>query len=580
LGAKARRWLRSAARRTDTVPIVREALLPAVFAVFYWVVGGLLHFRGQGLGAEIFGTLVAAAIGYYVAYRIRIRGFIKSVKLIRQVADQSTFSAGRHLFVEMIHDRMTVASGIVDGFQHDTYASESPEQLQGWIDTFFRLGGGTYIGVDSNKPSQYWSDYSWFLDAHAKSLAQRRQAGQPVDDVRILALPKTDLDDDFFGIGTFPDYERFVAWHTDHEVELRTISPVQLAEIRRDLDLAITDDVALWLKFAALFTGPQVRDGDEVAIKLRITGDSDTAPNYVKLNTFMTAVRKQSTLIGEDPPTVEMGDATLIEHWNDYIAPEVRWLDGGAYERFMTDNIPKDASVFDAAAGTGVDSVNLLSRGYSVVSNEVDPRFTQSAKQFGRRRGVPLELRNARWEQLRLAGNPKFDIVLVLGNSLCLVESEDRRRSALKAFWEILRPAGRLIIDERNFEYMRRNRDAILADPLANWLNHVKDVMYPGRGLLAFPSEISDARVVWSFVKNEPAVTTAAEVWERAKEFHPLDLYAFGFGELYKELEKAGFVVQSVSGDLDQLASGSDVRMPSYEATADRGILTYVAARP
>ena len=574
------RGARFVARKLDTVPFAREALLPVVFVAIYVLVGGVLGFDGHGKGGEIFGGAVAAILGYWVGLRARMRGFQQSVKLIREIADQATLSAGRGLYVQMILDRMSEAKKIVDGFQHDTYTASSPEQLQGWIGAFFKLGGGNYAGVDSHPPSRYWSDYAWFLEAHGRSLLHRRANDELAGDVRILSIGQSELDDDWFGESTRLDYQKFIAWHNDNQVELKTISPERLEEIRTQHDLTITDDIALWVRFAALFTNQDARDGDNVTIRLRANRDVELSPPYGIISSFVNAVREQSTLMSDAPPGVEMGDAELIARWDDYVAPDLRWTEGGPYRRFMETVLPEGASVFDAATGSGTDSVKLLRLGYSVVSNEVDPRLALRAEQFAQQCGVSIELRSARWEHLTLAGNPKFDAVLVLGNSLCLVSSEDRRRRALAAFYEVLRPGGLLIIDERNYEFMRRNRDRILADPLGSWLKAVPDVMYPGKGLVGFPTMITDAKIKWSFASNGPEVASSDELRVRAEAFHPLDLYAFRHGELYNKLASQGFIDTVVYGDLRRLSDGAGDSMPSYEATKGAGFLTYVTRKP
>jgi SAM-dependent methyltransferase len=574
------RAARFIARKLDTIPFVREALLPVVFVAIYVLVGGLLGLGGNSKGSEIFGGAVAAVLGYWIGLRTRMRGFQRSVKLIRGIADQSTLSAGRSLYVQMILDRMIEAKGIVNGFQHDTYTVRSPEQLQGWIGAFFKLGGGNYAGVDSHPPSRYWSDYAWFLEAHAGSLHQRRTKGELADDVRILSIGQSELDDDWFGEQTRLDYQKFIAWHNDNVVELRTISPDRLADIRSEHDLGTTDDIALWVKFAALFTGQEAREGEDVTIRLRANGDVESSPHYGIISSFMHAVRQQSTPMSDAPPGVEMGDAALIARWDDYVAPDLRWMDGGAYQCFMQAVIPRDAAIFDAATGSGTDSVNLLMQGYSVISNEVDPRLALRARRFAEERGVAIELRSARWEHLALAGNPKFDVVLALGNSLCLVPSLERRQRALAAFYEILRPGGVLLIDERNYEFMRHNRDPILADPLAQWLRSIQDVMYPGRSLVGFPTAVDDTKIEWSFAANTPEAANSDELRERARAFHPLDLYGFQHGELYQELANQGFVDTVVYGDLSRLGDTSINGMPSYEATKGSAFLTYVTKKP
>ncbi len=394
----------------------------------------------------------------------------------------------------------------------------------------------------------------------------------------MLALDRKMLEDEWFNRETAPDYRRFVEWHEKNEVELRTISTAALAEIRKEHELKTADDVALWTRFAVLFTGQGDRDDDEVAIKLRVKRDVAAGPDYDSLRAFMAAVRKESSLLNDDAPGVEMGSASLIDQWDDYVAPEIRWLEGGAYRRFMQSVLEPNDNVLDAAAGSGIDSVNLLSMNYSVTSNEVDSRLADRAKEFAARKKVPLDLEFSRWEQLSLRGNPRFDAVLVLGNSLCLVLSEERRRQALESFWDVLRPGGRLIIDERNYEYMRRNQREILADPFVYWQKARDDVMYPGTDLIGFPSAIEDSLVEWSFAENAPPVKGKEEMFRRSEMFKPLELYAFDFKELYDDLTDCGFRVKTVCGDLRVLSA--DGTMPPYEKTEDVGFLTYVAERP
>lgn len=574
-----RRWARQAARLLDTIPFLREVILPSLCVVVYVFAGERLGFKGKSAGAEVVGALVAGAIGFYITHRIRMRGFRASTQLVREVADTSALTPGRPLYAELVHDQVRATCRMVNGLKNDTFTVGSPEQLQGSFDTFFRLGrGGRYCALDSHSPSRYWSDYAWFLDAHAKSLQDRRDNGQATDDARILAIDQDELDNDWFQADT--EYEQFVKWHSEHGCELRWISPAKLRQLRAAHKLPTGDDIGLWDKLSVLFTPQSERSGDSVSIKVRARHDFEPELTYSKIQLFMSDVYDASSLLSDAAPGVEMGDATLVSRWDDYVAPDLRWRSGGPYEAFIASVVPPHANVFDAAAGTGADTVNMLQRGYSVTSNEVDPRLAEKAREYAARQGQPISLHRARWEQLQLPGNPKFDVVLVLGNSLCLVRSIERRALALRQFYDILRPGGSLVMDERNFEFMRRERDAIQSHPFESWLRDRNDVMYPGGRLVGYPSVIDDSEVTWSFVNNTPPVASDVDVTQRASEFQPLDLFAFPHGGLYREITDAGFLVRAVFGDLAELARGEPAAMPSYEATSSSGFLTYVAQRP
>jgi hypothetical protein len=93
----------------DTVPLARDGLVPIVFVALYVLANRNLHFAGHGAAGEIFGGVIAALLGYLVSYRVRMRGFARGVKIIREIADQSTLSPGRRLYVQMILDRLAEA---------------------------------------------------------------------------------------------------------------------------------------------------------------------------------------------------------------------------------------------------------------------------------------------------------------------------------------------------------------------------------------------------------------------------------------------------------------------------------------
>jgi SAM-dependent methyltransferase len=572
------RTARAAAKAIDSVPIVRELALPLLFVVLWIVLNKWLGLTGRHEPSEIFGGVVAAVLGYATATLLRMRGFVKSIGLIRQIADSSAHSAGRSLYVQMVHDQVKAARRIVDGFQHDTYVANSPEEFQSWIGAFFRLGRGPYIAVDSHPPSRYWSDYEWFLDAHSSSLDDRREKGEHVTgDVRVLSITREDLDDDFFEDDRAEDYQRFVSWHDKNKVTLRVIEPPKLQEIRHAHNLDTTEDIGLWQGLATLFTPADKRDGNRVGIKIRVRRDDNVEPSYDTISKVMTAVVGHSELLTDAAPGVEMGDDKLIERWNDYLGPQLRWTAGGKFEQFITRVLPSGGSVFDSAAGTGVDSVNLLLRGYSVTSNEVDHRLRQVARDFAQEHHVEMELKSLRWEQLVLPGNPKFDSILVLGNSLCLVSSSERRRRALNAFCALLKPGGELVIDERNYEYMRAHRAEILADPYKNWLSSRVDVMYPSTDMLGYPSAIGDDSVEWRFVDNTPEIRDKGDVSRRSSKYAPLHLYAFQKGQLVRELQSAGFAVVDQYADLEPLRV--DDEGVADASTDDAGFFTYIARK-
>jgi glycine/sarcosine N-methyltransferase len=297
-----------------------------------------------------------------------------------------------------------------------------------------------------------------------------------------------------------------------------------------------------------------------------------------------TAQKRETRPLTEVPPDLDIFGGELAEQWEDYVDPPARQAVLGPF----LDSILQDHPVvLDAASGIGCESIYLLqneSKAYSVFSNEVDGRFAGVAMQRADRAHVNMRLTKHRWESLPAAldGNMRFNAVLVLGNSICMVLDEEHRKRSLRAFFDCLRPGGSLIIDERNFSYLLRERDAVLSDPLET-LSFVRtgDVMYHGQTLKGFPTVIDDAQITWSFCGNDPGARSSEELLRRRIADADVQLYPFKHGELFQLLLDTGFQEIDVYADLRRVGTGrsESPTMPSEEAIDDSNFITYVARR-
>lgn len=239
----------------------------------------------------------------------------------------------------------------------------------------------------------------------------------------------------------------------------------------------------------------------------------------------MRKLAKRSVVPAQDQQRrkLNLRQSDLVSMWDDFIdwparrATEKGFLERAFERRWIT-------RVFDACCGTGCDSIHLLRQGLQVTSNEIDPVFRRKARENAERNGVRLRLTAHDWRDIKLE-DASFDAVTCLGNSLCYLFDRNDRLKALAEFRRLLRTRGLLIIDERNFQRIFDNRDAILADPRSYTVSHV----YCGKEVIGYPIEIEDGRVVMEYLDTR-----------NGKNAH-LVLYPFKQGELRQLLIDAGF---------------------------------------
>jgi SAM-dependent methyltransferase len=185
------------------------------------------------------------------------------------------------------------------------------------------------------------------------------------------------------------------------------------------------------------------------------------------------------------------------------------------------------------------------------------------------------------WEDMGAGfpGGLRFDGIVCVGNSLCLVEDDSRRKECVAAFYSSLKPGGTLVIDERNFEWMIRNGAEIERDPIGVFAPTLAgDCMYHGKAMRGYPAEVSTEGVTWRFF-NAEGIRESAQLREAKPEFPDLILHPFRFGELFGLLMKAGLRTVDVYADLNQIATSAD-EMPSEELVGNSTFITYVARRP
>jgi len=164
----------------------------------------------------------------------------------------------------------------------------------------------------------------------------------------------------------------------------------------------------------------------------------------------------------------QYADGKAAKVWNHYIGCSRSRT--GRYKKLLTEVFTKYQvkSVLDVACGTGIDSIMLVEQGYSVVSLDASDKMLKYAlkHRWERRKEEAFDkwiIEEGNWLTLRKdlerygLADP-FDAVICLGNSFAhLPDFSGNRttfRTAIKNYYDSLKPGGMLVIDHRNYDYI------------------------------------------------------------------------------------------------------------------------------
>ncbi len=164
----------------------------------------------------------------------------------------------------------------------------------------------------------------------------------------------------------------------------------------------------------------------------------------------------------------------------------------GAELPFIEQQLQRSQShrVLDVACGTGRHVIALAERGYEVVGVDLSAAMVERARAGGQDAGVDTGFDVAGFGEVdgRVGGD--FDALLCLGNSLPHLLTPDELTAALDDFAACLRPAGLLLIQNRNFDLVlssgqRRMEPQNYRENGAEWL-FVRFYDFEADGALTF----------------------------------------------------------------------------------------------
>ncbi len=221
---------------------------------------------------------------------------------------------------------------------------------------------------------------------------------------------------------------------------------------------------------------------------------------------------------------MDQGYADSIENLKSMAEVWIHYVD---YESRQNQLVPfisrilkehKCKRVLDAAAGIGFEAACLYHEGYEVVANELNPFLRERMKGFLKNKKAEVKVTGFNWLEFdKRFEKESFDAVLCLGNSLTYLLNKEAQEKAVRNFYTLLKKEGVLVIDERNYELLKKNPDVSLINRKSCYYN-------------------SSVRVKINFLREDSLITSIGD-----KPSYKERYYAFKKGELLKLLKNTGF---------------------------------------
>lgn len=232
-------------------------------------------------------------------------------------------------------------------------------------------------------------------------------------------------------------------------------------------------------------------------------------------------------------PWDEKFKTQLAERWPEFVNCRKRLKTEGPF--LLSINRPGTMRILDAAMGIGCEAVFLAKQGFYVTGNEIDHELSRHANQLANQESVTLQFTNYDWRELRKHfGAAQFDLTLVLGNSLCLLRQKYSRLETAENLRAVCKAGGAVVVDERNFDYILRERKEILRGSF----RYTGRMMYCGTSIRGRPVFIEDHHVRFAYEDVCDGTTLGY-----------LDMHPFRKGEIVELFFRAGFTKVEVFSD-------------------------------
>lgn len=239
----------------------------------------------------------------------------------------------------------------------------------------------------------------------------------------------------------------------------------------------------------------------------------------------------------------------------------VHWAGRLDYEMpFIQHLLPPAAHVLDAACGTGMHAIELAKHSFATSGADLSAPMIERARENARAAGQNVNFKAVGFGSLAAAFAPQsgFDALLCLGNSIPHLLTRADLRAALNDFAACLRPGGRLLLQNRNFDAIWQQR--------ARWMEPQTHIEGSTEWLfLRFYDYLPEGTIQFNILTLKRENPQSA--W--GQTIQSTLLYPWRQAELLEELARAGF---------NQMTSYGDMQGAAFEPTTS-GNLVLTAAR-
>jgi len=148
-------------------------------------------------------------------------------------------------------------------------------------------------------------------------------------------------------------------------------------------------------------------------------------------------------------------DYDLMVSWGDRLARE---------EQFFRELFSRKGCrrVLDAACGTGMHAVAFSRAGLEVCGVDLSTAMVEKARENARAAGVQVRFEAAGFGEIASRIGTGFDAATCLGNSLPHLLDDASLAACLRDFAELLIPGGVLVIQNRNYDRLLRDRQRFM----------------------------------------------------------------------------------------------------------------------
>jgi SAM-dependent methyltransferase len=241
---------------------------------------------------------------------------------------------------------------------------------------------------------------------------------------------------------------------------------------------------------------------------------------------------KPTSSVSSDPSTSAMSqydEFAANYHWlySDYVSTGKPYVD--EHQDVLNDAGPK-ARILDCSCGLGGFAVALAKLGYEISGSDGSPGMIEQANLAVRNASVDVPLECCAWEDLPAHVAGPFDLVFCLGNSIGHTRDGEEMVRSLQGIRAILRSGGKLVLDSRNWERIRKEKTRLT--PYA-WRERAGQRCLPIY-IWNFPERFEDPHTIEVLLVFDSGGKVSVRSF-------PIVYYPFRVEELTERLRVAGF---------------------------------------